>query len=309
MQEDLITSGRMNPMIDPHLEVWDWQIPSYLFLGGVAAGILFFAGLSWLRNKEFPTAIKVAPLFVPFILIMGLFFLFLDLKHKLFFWQLYTIIRPGSPMNWGAWTLLVITPLSIIWAALHIREIRPEWNWNYRWLILFEEWMNINKSYLAWSLVILSVILGVYTGILFSDFNARPLSILGPLFLVSGLSSGAAIIVLLSKSEKERHYFSRIDLGLIAVELFLIIHLFMGFFSSNQAQIEAANLFLGGAYTAQFWVFVVGLGLVLPAVLEIMEMRKKVIPFQAAAILVLMGGLFLRFILSYAGQISHWVIK
>jgi formate-dependent nitrite reductase membrane component NrfD len=241
-----------------------------------------------------------------------LFFLFLDLKHKLFFWQLYTIIRPGSPMSWGAWTLLVITPLSILWAALHIREIRPDWKWNDHRIVLLEDWLNKNKKYLAWALVILSVILGVYTGILFSAFNSRPLwntSILGPLFLVSGLSSGAAIIVLLSKSEIERHYFSKIDLGLIAVELFLIVHLFMGFLSSNQAQIEAANLFLGGKYTAQFWVFVVGLGLIIPAILEIMEMRKKAIPFQAAAVLVLFGGLFLRFILSYAGQFSHWIIK
>lgn len=312
MQEDIITSGRMNPLIDPHLEVWDWQIPGYLFLGGLAAGILFFAGYSYLKKKDFPAAVKFGPMLVPFILALGLFFLFLDLKHKFYFWQLYTTIRPGSPMSWGAWTLAAITPLSILWAGLHFRDLKPDWEWKYQWLKSLESWLNQNKEKLAWTLVILALILGVYTGILFSAFNARPLwntSILGPLFLVSGLSSGAAVIVLLSKSKEERHYFSKIDLGLIAVELFLIIHLFMGFLSSNQAQIDAANLFLGGQYTAQFWAFVVGLGLIIPAVLETMEMRKKKIPFQAAAILVLFGGLLLRFIISYAGQFSHWVIK
>jgi formate-dependent nitrite reductase membrane component NrfD len=114
MNEDIITSGRMNPMIDPTLQVWEWQIPAYLFLGGLAAGIIFFAAFSYLRNKEydFPVSVRRAPLLVPFLLILGLFFLFLDLKHKLYFWRLYTAIRLESPMSWGAWTLMIITPLS-----------------------------------------------------------------------------------------------------------------------------------------------------------------------------------------------------
>jgi protein NrfD len=314
MNEDIITSGRMNPMIDPTLQVWEWQIPAYLFLGGLAAGIIFFAGFNYLQNKEqdYPASVRKVPMLAPFILILGLLFLFLDLKHKLYFWNLYTTIRLQSPMSWGAWTLLIITPLSIFWDALHIRDIFPDWNWKYEWLKTFEIWLNKNKSILAWLMVIYALVLGVYTGILFSAFNARPLwntSILGPLFLISGLSSGAAVIVLMSDSAKERHFFAQMDLGLIALELFLIAHLFMGFLSSNQAQIDASNLFLGGDYTAPFWVFVVGLGLVIPAGLEVMEMRDKKIPFQAAAILVLSGGLFLRFIISYAGQFSHWVIK
>ena len=38
--------------------------------------------------------------------------------------------------------------------------------------------------------------------------------------------------------------------------------MFMGFLASTQVQIDAAKLFLGGSYTAPFWVLVVGLGLV-----------------------------------------------
>lgn len=314
MNEDIITSGRMNPLIDPTLQVWEWQIPSYLFLGGLAAGLIFFAGFSYLQNKEkeFPTAVRIAPMLAPFILILGLFFLFLDLKHKFYFWRLYTVIRLQSPMSWGAWTLLIITPLSIFWAALHIRDFFPKWDWKFSWAKSFLSWLEENKKILAWVMLIYALVLGVYTGILFSAFNARPLwntSILGPLFLISGLSSGAAVIVLMSKSKKERHFFAQIDLVLIALELFLIVHLFMGFLSSNQAQIDSGHLFLGGDYTAPFWIFVVGLGLVIPAILEVLVMRNKKFPFQAAPVLVLAGGLFLRFILSYAGQFSHWVIK
>ncbi|MCK7535185.1 MAG: hypothetical protein MZV63_31475 [Marinilabiliales bacterium] len=45
MKEEIIISGRMNPMVDPHLHIWHWPIPLYLFLGGLAAGVLFFAAL------------------------------------------------------------------------------------------------------------------------------------------------------------------------------------------------------------------------------------------------------------------------
>ena len=311
MTEDLIVSGRANHLIDPVLEVWEWQIPSYLFLGGLAAGILFFAGLSWLRNKEteFPTSVRLAPMIVPFLLVLGLFFLFLDLKHKLYFWRLYTTIKLGAPMSWGAWVLLLITPLSFVWAAMHIRDIFPRWDWKFDKLKKAELFLIQNKTWLAWAMVVLAVILGIYTGILFSAFNGRPLwntSILGPLFLVSGMSGGAAVIVLMSKSKQERHYFAKVDLLLIAIELVLIVHMFMGFLASTQTQIDAAKLFLGGEFTAPFWIFVVGMGLVLPALFELMEMRNRKIPRLVAPILVLFGGIMLRFLIAYAGQVSQW---
>lgn len=312
MREEIIVSGRMNPNIDPHLHIWHWQIPLYLFLGGLAAGLLFFVALLTIQGKEdkYPTATRWVTLFVPILLILGLFALFLDLKHKLFFWRLYTTVRLESPMGWGAWTLMIITPLSMIWAALNIRLIFPNWNWPWQWLWDFESFINKNKKILAWITIFYALILGLYTGILFSAFNARPLwntSILGPLFLVSGLSTGAAVIILFSKNKEERHFFARIDLMLIGIELFLITHMFMGFLASTQVQIDAANLFLGGPFTAPFWVFVVSLGLVLPAILEFMEIRKFKIPAFLPAVLVLMGGLILRFIIANAGQMSRWL--
>jgi formate-dependent nitrite reductase membrane component NrfD len=209
MREELITSGRLNPHIDPHLEIWHWQIPLYLFLGGLAAGILFFAALYTILGKEdkYPGAVRRAPIIVPFLLIIGLTALFIDLRHKLFFWQLYTTIRLQSPMSWGAWTLLAITPLSFAWAALHIREFFPNWDWKFTILKEIEKFLLQYKLTMAWVIIILSVILGIYTGILFSAFNARPLwntSILGPLFLTSGLSAGAAAIILFATTKKER---------------------------------------------------------------------------------------------------------
>lgn len=312
MREEIIVSGRMNPMVDPQLHIWHWQIPLYLFLGGLAAGILFFAALYFItgKEKEYHTAVKLAPFITPVLLILGLMALFIDLRHKAFFWQLYMNIKLQSPMSWGAWTLMVITPVSFIWCALHIRELFPSWDWKFEWLRTLESFFNKHKKTLAWIMLIYAVILGIYTGILLSAFNARPLwntSILGPLFLTSGLSAGAAAIILMSRSTTEKKQFAVIDLILIGIELFLIIHLFMGFLASTQVQIDAAKLFLGGPYTMSFWIFVVITGMILPAILEILELRKFHLPAILPPLLVLFGSLMLRFIFVYAGQASRWL--
>jgi formate-dependent nitrite reductase membrane component NrfD len=312
MREELIISGRMNPSVDPTLHIWHWQIPLYLFAGGVAAGILFFASLYYIlgREKKYPAAIKWAPLLTPFLLVIGLGALFFDLNHKAFFWQLYLTIRLESPMSWGAWTLMVITPLSILWLATWMKELFPGWTWRYEFMDQWEAYFTRHRFSLAWIMLISAVILGVYTGILLSAFNARPLwntSILGPLFFASSLSTGAAVIMLMAKSHLERNIFSRIDLIMIAIEAFLIVHMFMGFQASTQVQIDAANMFLGGPYTEVFWIFVVFIGLILPAFLEILEVLGYKIPVVITATLVLSGGIFLRFIIVYAGQASRYL--
>ena len=133
MREELFVSGRNIPFIDPYLNIWHWQIPLYLFLGGLAAGIMFFAGLFLIigKEKEMETTVKWATFLVPVALVLGLFALFLDLKHQLFFWRLYTTVRIESPMSWGAWTLMFITPLSFVWVATYMKEAIPNWSWRF----------------------------------------------------------------------------------------------------------------------------------------------------------------------------------
>jgi len=312
MKEELFVSGRSIPNIDPYLNIWHWQIPVYLFLGGLAAGILFFAALFTImgKEKEMPAAVKTAPIIAPIALILGLFALFLDLKHKLFFWQLYTTIRIESPMSWGAWVLMAITPLSMLWVASYVKELVPGWNWKYRLLENFETFIIKYRLWMAWMIIVLSVILGIYTGILLSAFNARPLwntSILGPLFLVSGMSTGAATILLMSKSKEERRTMSWIDLLLIVVEIFFITHLIMGMKAGSQVQIDAVSLFLGGQFTVSFWVFVILLGLIFPAILEVVERLGYHIPVVIPVVLILLGGLMFRFIMVEAGQITRYL--
>ncbi|MFA5974066.1 MAG: NrfD/PsrC family molybdoenzyme membrane anchor subunit [Lentimicrobiaceae bacterium] len=312
MREELFVSGRNIPNIDPYLNIWHWQIPIYLFLGGLAAGILFLAGVFTIlgKEKEMQATVKWAPFIVPFALIIGLFMLFLDLKHKLYFWQLYTTIRLQSPMGWGAWVLMIITPISLLWSATYLREVFPKWDWKFKFLYTFEAWAIKNRKLIAWPMVIYAVILGIYTGILLSAFNARPLwntALLGPLFLVSGMSSGAAAIMWISKSHTEKLIIGRLDLLFIIIELFFIVHMIMGSLAGSQVQIDAISILIGGQFTVSFWIFVVLLGLVFPAVLETMELMGFRIPTIIPVLLVLFGGLIFRFIMVEAGQITRYL--
>ena len=198
----------------------------------------------------------------------------------------------------------------MVWVASYLRELFPKWDWKFKFLYQFEAWVISVRKPFAWLMMILAIILGVYTGILLSAFNARPLwntSILGPLFLVSGFSTGLATAIWMSKNEKERKILSRIDLVFIAVELFLIIHLFMGFMAGTAVATEAAALFLGGPFTITFWVFVVLLGLVFPATLETIELWGYHVPKWIPPALIIFGGLVFRFVMVEAGQITRFL--
>lgn len=312
MHDVIITSGRVNPHIDPVLQVWEWQIPLYLFLGGLVAGILFFSAFYYIRGKAdlYPAAVKIAPFFAPILLSLGLLALLMDLSHKLYFWRLYTNIRLESPMSWGAWTLMVVFPLSVLWPAFYVKEVFPNFKWPLPVIDTVIDFFRPFQKYVAWVMAVYAVILGVYTGILLSAFNARPIwntSILGPFFLVSGLSTGVAFILFLSKDKEEKHKFSRIDILLISIEITLVVHMIMGFLASTEQQIFWSGLFLGGEFTFSFWILFFGFGLLVPLLLEIIELRGRHIDVRIPATFILIGGLVLRFIMVEAGQVSTWL--
>jgi len=213
-------------------------------------------------------------------------------------------------MSWGAWVLLIITPISFLWVMSYYSELFPKWKLNFEFLNTFEKFLQKNRRNMAIALIPLSIILGIYTGILLSAFNARPLwnnAILGPLFLVSGLSTGAATIILLAKSAKEKHLFGKIDLILIVIELGLIVHMLMGMYAGSEVQLEAMQLLVGGEFTLMFFGFVIILGLIVPAILELTELIGYKIPVAIPALLVLIGGLVFRFVMVEAGQITRYL--
>jgi len=312
MKEELFISGRNIPNIDPTLHVWHWPISVDLFFGGLAAGLLFFAAVFYLFGKEneMRSAVKIAPIVAPIGISVALLCLFYDLTHKAYFWRLYLTFRFESPMSFGSWVLLFITPLSFLWVFSYWRELFPNFILNYKWAVYIENLTIKYRKLMAILIIPLAISLGVYTGILLSAFNARPLwnnAILGPLFLTSGLTTASAVILYFAKMKTEKKIFSKILLGLIVVQLFLFVHMLMGYYSSSEAQMIAAELLFGGEFTYLFFGVVLILGLVVPAFIEVLDLLGVKVPVIIPVLLVLIGGIVFRFVMVDAGQISHFI--
>jgi formate-dependent nitrite reductase membrane component NrfD len=145
----------------------------------------------------------------------------------------------------------------------------------------------------------------VYTGILLSTLGARALwssALLGPLFLVSGLSTGAALMLLFPIDPEEHHLLAGWDRLAIALEVVVLTLVLVGLATSGADGRAAAGLILGGPFTAPFWALVVAAGLVVPFLLATLEAKLRLRATVAAPVLVLVGGLALRWILVVAGQ-------
>ncbi len=314
--EELLVTGRNNALIDPGLGIWTWEVAMYLFLGGVTAGIMIFAAVVALlkKDEQAPFASDRLAILAPIVLSLGMTTLFLDLEHKLYVYRFYMTFKVLSPMSWGAWILIIIYPVSVLQILSTLRRGVPQ-------AAEFVDRLAVGRAAIDWceqhrreiSLVAVpvGVVLGVYTAILLSAFSARPFwntGILAPLFLVSGLSTAAALVALLTKSHTERKWFTEVDIVLIIVELALVGLFIINLATGSAAQIQALECcVMGGPYTFAFWVVFVGIGLLLPLLFELLEMRGLGKPLAlTAAVLVLIGGYALRHIMIEVGQESTW---
>ncbi len=309
---------RHSAQIDPVLHIWGWEIPVYLFLGGVAAGLMILSSLLARKKKrsEMSTALRWLPLLAPVLISLGMFALLLDLSLKVHVFRFYTAFRITSPMSWGAWILLLIYPATLMSGIGRLTDIEIEWIRNLRLVKkarahhLLDEIRaaaTTNLERLDLANVILGIGLGTYTGILLGTLGARALwgsLLLGPLFLVSGISTGAAFMMLFPVSHREHQTLVRWDIAAILVEVALLGLYFIDLTTAKGLQgREAAAMFFGGEYTAVFWALVVIVGLAVPLSLEISERVRKLSPTVVAPGLLLIGGLALRWILVEAGQV------
>jgi formate-dependent nitrite reductase membrane component NrfD len=305
-----LDTARYSHLVDPQLHVWGWEIPVYLFLGGLAAGIMVLTSLMLARPGERSRAMRWLPFATPILVSVGMVALFLDLEHKAYVWRFYLAFRWTSPMSWGAWILLLVYPASVLMGLAALAEDQAEWLAARAGPLggavrALRAWALPRVGWLGKASIAVGVGLGVYTGVLLSTLGARALwssALLGPLFLVSGLSTGAALMMLFRVTSEERHALARWDLWAIGAELLLLALFLVGLASGDAASHAAAGLLLGGPFTAVFWTLVVIAGLAVPALLELLETRLHLRATVMAPSLVLVGGFALRVIMVTAGQ-------
>jgi formate-dependent nitrite reductase membrane component NrfD len=239
-----------------------------------------------------------------------MFALFLDLEHKLYVWRLYTTFEITSPMSWGAWILLLVYPALIANIIIRfpdklsdrfpkLKELSNKFAGKY---FLIKNIGIIN--------MMLGAMLGMYTGVLLSTLAARPLwntSILWLLFLTSGLSGAAAFIHMIAKDVEERELLAKADNGFLTIEIFVIALMLIGLLTSTEVHKDAATLLISGSFAPVFWVFVVGLGIIIPLFIQLLAVNHKIKHTPLAPVFVILGGLILRFVIVQAGQVSHYI--
>ncbi|GLH74820.1 NrfD [Geothrix limicola] len=314
---------------------WGLLIVVYLFLGGLSAGLFFAAGLANYLEVDgrpaYPRIAQVGAWLAPWPVALGSGLLILDLGNWYRFYKLFMHFRWESPMSIGSWLLTLFTVLAFVYAFAWLPEagrqklfskVPPAWKLVHRLNVD----LSAHRKTLAMIGFPLSIGVGIYTGVLLGAVSARPFwntNLVAQMFLFSALSSGAAALLLVLALDKKRPADQRdlkflvwMDVIFISLELFIILPYLIHGQLSVLAVKQALTLILGGPYTLVFWVFFLGLGLLVPLGIEISELAPSLLkgqPFHGdrrlaltASGLVLMGGFLLRYIFVYAGQLSSF---
>ena len=144
-----------------------------------------------------------------------------------------------------------------------------------------------NKGMVAGLGIILSICVGIYTGILLGVVNARPFwnsPILPLVFLISALKTGTASISLTGIFLKRSRNINReeikgcsfflqaFDFALMISFLIVISLYIFGFYVSSSSYVKAIQLIMGGEFTFSFWVLVIGLGTAFPLIFSAYEL-------------------------------------
>jgi formate-dependent nitrite reductase membrane component NrfD len=187
---------------------WTWYILFYFFLAGLAGGSYVIATLlrHWGEPSDEPAARLGYLITFPIIVICPIL-LALDLGKPIRFWHMLVNTTSGgeglnfktqSPMSVGSWALLIFglfAAVSFLEVLVHDRAIR---------LSLAQGFVRLldGTAGKVWNIVgaVLGLFVAGYTGVLLSVSNQPVWSdswTLGGLFLASGLSGSAALLVLL----------------------------------------------------------------------------------------------------------------
>ncbi len=295
---------------DPHWGVW---IIAYFFLGGIAAGAYATAAMARLFGKRRDQdGVRAADyLAFPLVCLCGVI-LIIDLNRPERFWHmlmssqtLMPIFKWWSPMSVGSWGL----SLFAFFSGLSFLAVLVEDDWCYHPRLT---WIYKTREGRLGKLISLvglgsAFFLGSYTGVLLAATN-QPGWVetpwLASLFLASSASTGLSAIALANRwffrevSRSVLRHVERADRWAISLEL-IILCIYVWSLGSDNRRILFSDL--PGWLIP--WVVVPG-GLLLP--LALMSRHRRRGMGEVAAILVLTGGLILRYaIISIPGSLVY----
>jgi polysulfide reductase chain C len=275
--------------------VWTWPIAGYLFLGGLGAGMTLIAAAADVFFG-LGSAFALGVLCAIVALGLGSFLLIFELGRPFQFWRVFS--RQTAVLTFGAWMVIGL----VIVDALYFSFLSAWFPWS---------GLLIGQEIFAALGAILSCGVLIYTGVELSSMKARSFwntPALPVLFVASGILTGAganlilvglwpfhtSVVTLLTI----KGILALVALGFTVGTLFItVLYVLMMFTSSNAVARKAAARWLTGAYAVAFWGGLIGIGLILPLLLFVVGSS---LALTLASLLVIIGGLFLRFLVVYS---------
>jgi formate-dependent nitrite reductase membrane component NrfD len=263
----------------PH---WEMMIVWYFFLGGIAGGAYFTAAIAdnFGSARDRNVARVGYLLSLPLVAACGLL-LIADLGVPTRFMNMMRTLKFWDPMSLGAWAVGVFGLFTFVSSVL---SLSPS-----------ESTASLRRK-VGLVGMFFGFFLASYTGVLLSS-SAMPFwsdaRLMGALFLASGASTGIAAITLImfltgQAAGEGWGKLKHADRYSMLMELLLLLAL-LGLLGA------AAKPLTGGHWAPLFWGGLVGLGLIIPLVLDFVGSRIRVLG-AVAAVLVLIGGFVLRYV-------------
>lgn len=308
--------------------VWDWPIAVYLLLVGISAGMV---SLSMLLRHYVPSeyrgsnrVIKATAIVAPLAVILGLVILIFHLTRPLTFWYLMVFYNPTSIMSLGVMLFQVYFVVMLLWIITLYHDgwlTQLETVWHRPALAAQARKLTATivkrAAVIENLLLVLAILLGCYTGFLLSALKSFPLlnnPVLPVLFLVSGTTSGIAVMLLASAwgrntsgHSRSLHFIHRVETPVVYAELFLLFAFFIGLLLGGGQKVVAAQTALSGFWGGVFWIGIIGIGIVIPFIAN--QVRKPSVhsgkgQLMTLAAMSLFGVFLLRLFVLYAGQMT-----
>jgi formate-dependent nitrite reductase membrane component NrfD len=294
---------------------WTIYIIPYFFVGGIAGGCYFLASLlHWLGRPEDQRIARMAYVIAAIGAVLSGLLLVVDLGQPLRFWHMIfqserfprPILKAWSPMSIGSWALLffgLFATLSAIGALAYDNRYGLG-----RFRFLYDDPIGRVIAVLGG---VCGFFMASYTGVLLSVTN-RPIwadtQWLGVLFLASAASTAAATIILATvwrmKTAPDHPtvaWLNWFDGWVLILELVLI-----AIFLVSLGEVARVWLSWRGILLV---VLVVFAGILVPLMLHFrpawFSERWRSRRLVTAAVLVLIGGFFLRFVTLLSSETIH----
>jgi Fe-S-cluster-containing dehydrogenase component/formate-dependent nitrite reductase membrane component NrfD len=261
----------------PHMVPWGKKIASYLWTKSIAAGVLLMSALFLNMGFEQDAVVLsfISPVVSLLFLAATMSLLVLDLKKPGRFFFLLTKPNLNSWLVLGGYVLLIFAILLLVWLA-QIATIGAV------------------SSLVIWATALFAIASAGYSAFLFAQARGRDFWQSPLLFwhlLVQAIVAGAAIITLIGTVfGVTLPLFAWLG-HLLVISLFASLAMILGeLFMKHGAEeaLRSGELLLSGALSKSFWIFVVGLGTLVPIGLTFWQV-SSVIPNVVASLLALFG--------------------